>query len=75
MTPTPVPPDAFVVVGVLVVVYLLPALIASARGVPGLVRPTLVWGWTGIGWVVALGLALSRPGVRRHPTGVQRSRR
>jgi hypothetical protein len=54
----------FVVVAVLVAVYVTPALVAAARGLPGLVRPALLWSWTGVGWLVVLALALSRHGHR-----------
>lgn len=64
-SPTGVPVAGLAVVAALAVLYLLPALIALARGVPGagrITRLTLLAGWTGVGWLVALARAVSRPG-------------
>jgi Superinfection immunity protein len=52
----------------LVALYLLPVLIGWARHVPGLAAVVIInitLGWTFIGWVVALALALKNP----QPTG------
>ena len=50
----------------LAVFYLLPSLIAVARGVRGVVRLNLFTGWTGIGWFIALSRAC-RPRPRSLP--------
>ena len=55
------------IAAVSVALYLLPALIARARHLPGLttvVTLNVVAGWTLIGWVIALVIAL-RPACRR----------
>jgi len=56
MTPTssPMPLSSLLVVVALVCLYLLPSLIAAARGVHGVARLNLLAGWTGVGWVLAL---------------------
>ncbi len=68
-----VPVSGFLVVAVLTAVYVLPAVVAVARGWPGLARPALVWGWTGVGWLVVLAVALSRPSRRRAAVWEERS--
>jgi hypothetical protein len=67
--PYPVPMGAgfpSVVMGLLVAaVYFLPSLLAWRRGHRWrrkIFAANLAVGWTVIGWIVCLGLALSRPG-------------
>ena len=54
--------EAFVLLLILVVIYFLPTLIASSRGVRNtgsIVVLNLFLGWTLVGWVVALALAFA----------------
>jgi Superinfection immunity protein len=51
-------------VAALAVAYMVPSLVAYARAVPNtraIVRLNACWGWTGICWFRALGMALVRP--------------
>ncbi len=68
-----VPVTGLLVVAVLTAVFVLPAVVGVARGWPGLARPALVWGWTGVGWLVVLAVALSRPSRRRAVVWEERS--
>jgi hypothetical protein len=45
-----------------VLVYFLPSIIAVVRRVdsPSVLAINLLLGWTGIGWIVAMGLAFGR---------------
>lgn len=55
-------------VAALSLAYLLPSVVALARGVPtwrGVLCPNLAYGWTIVGWCLALWRATRR--VRRRP--------
>ena len=60
-------------IGAAVVLYLLPAIVARQRNTPGIrfiVVINILVGWTFVGWVVALAMALGGPRrVRRVPPG------
>ena len=61
--PQTLPTTSLLVVAGLATFYLLPSLIAVARGVRGVVRLNMFTAWTGIGWFIALTLAC-RPRLR-----------
>ena len=66
MSPAPIslsPSDLLAVVA-LVTLYLVPTVVAVARGcwnAPRVVRVNLVYGWIGIGWFAALIAACTGP--------------
>ena len=67
----PLSPSDVLLVVALVALYMVPTVVALARGcwnAPRVVRVNLVYGWTGIGWLAALVAACtgSRK-VRRRP--------
>jgi hypothetical protein len=65
-TPQTLSTASLLVAAGLIAFYLLPSLIAIARGIRGVVRLNLLTGWTGVGWFVALAFACRpRPRVAR----------
>jgi hypothetical protein len=57
-------PGDLLVVAALVALYVVPTVVAFARGcwnVHRVVRVNLVYGWTGIGWLAALIAACTGP--------------
>ncbi|MGI8682430.1 MAG: superinfection immunity protein [Mycobacteriales bacterium] len=66
MMPIPIhrfEPVAGLVFAALLLVYLTPTLVAVSRDEPRsgqIARVNLLYGWTFVGWVVALTMALSR---------------
>jgi hypothetical protein len=55
--PQQLPTSSLLVTAGLAAFYMLPSLIALARGVRGVVRLNVFTGWTGVGWLVSLARA------------------
>jgi hypothetical protein len=64
----PLSPSDLLVVAALVTLYVVPTVVALARGcwnVRRVVRVNLVYGWTGIGWLAAFVAACTGPRAAR----------
>lgn len=58
--------------GILIVLYFLPTIIAKLRGqylVSGAFIRNLLWGWTGVGWIILLAASLVDDKPRPTPIG------